>query len=319
MATVEQIKGLVKAYIDHNDEKFKTVVLQIAAHEAKLGHNKVAHDLKTLIDKVGTKRGNIVQLNTQNPILELSIPSHSLSELIVSDDIYNRIKRILTEYKNMNKLHSHGLTNRRKILIEGSPGTGKTLTASIIASELTLPLYTVQMDKLVTKFMGETSVKLRQVFDSIESMPGVYLFDEFDAIGADRSLDNEVGEMRRILNSFLQFIERDSSDSIIIAATNNSKMLDQALFRRFDDVLHYSLPTDREIGQLFTYRLKSYDKEFEITNQLIKAADGLSQAEISRVCEDAIKISILSGDSLYQHQLINLIKERNTIYEIKEA
>ena len=319
MAMAEQIKSLVKAHVEHDNEKFKTVVLQIAAHEAKLGHDKIARDLKTLIDKIGMKPGNIVQLNSKNPMLELSISSHSLSELIVNDDIYDRIKRILNEYKNRNKLHSYGLTNRRKILIEGRPGTGKTLTASVIASELTLPLYAVQMDKLVTKFMGETSVKLRQVFDSIESTTGVYLFDEFDAIGADRSLDNEVGEMRRILNSFLQFIEQDSSDSIIIAATNNSKMLDQALFRRFDDVLHYSFPRDKEIERLFSYRLKSYEKGFEITNHLIEVADGLSQAEISRVCEDAIKVSILSGAPLTQHQVIDLIKERHAIYEKKEA
>ena len=319
MAMAEQIKSLVKAHVEHDNEKFKTVVLQIAAHEAKLGHDKIARDLKTLIDKIGMKPGNILQLNSKNPMLELSISSHSLSELIVNDDIYDRIKRILNEYKNRNKLHSYGLTNRRKILIEGRPGTGKTLTASVIASELTLPLYAVQMDKLVTKFMGETSVKLRQVFDSIESTTGVYLFDEFDAIGADRSLDNEVGEMRRILNSFLQFIEQDSSDSIIIAATNNSKMLDQALFRRFDDVLHYSFPRDKEIERLFSYRLKSYEKGFEITNHLIEVADGLSQAEISRVCEDAIKVSILSGTPLSQHQVIDLVKERHTIYEKKEA
>lgn len=319
MAMAEQIKSLVKAHVEHDNEKFKTVVLQIAAHEAKLGHDKIARDLKTLIDKIGMKPGNILQLNSKNPMLELSISSHSLSELIVNDDIFDRIERILNEYKNRNKLHSYGLTNRRKILIEGRPGTGKTLTASVIASELTLPLYTVQMDKLVTKFMGETSVKLRQVFDSIESTTGVYLFDEFDAIGADRSLDNEVGEMRRILNSFLQFIEQDSSDSIIIAATNNSKMLDQALFRRFDDVLHYSFPTEKEIKRLFSYRLKSYEKGFEITNHLIEVANGLSQAEISRVCEDAIKISILSGAPLNQHQVIGLIQERHAIYEKKEA
>lgn len=132
--------------------------------------------------------------------------------------------------------------NRRKRLIEGKPGTGKTMTASVIASEVSLPLYTIQVDKLVNKFMGETSARLRQIFDSMETQQGLYLFDEFDAIGADRSLDNEVGEMRRILNSFLQFIEQDASDSIIIAATNNQKILDQALFRRFDDVLHYDLP-----------------------------------------------------------------------------
>src|SRR5690606_40096382 len=99
----------------------------------------------------------------------------------------------------------------RKILLSGPPGTGKTLTASILANELRLPLYTILMDKMVTKFMGETSAKLRQVFDLIEQRQGVYLFDEFDAIGGERSRDNDVGEMRRVLNSFLQFIDRKST------------------------------------------------------------------------------------------------------------
>lgn len=319
MATAEQIKSLVKSYVDRNDDKFKTVALQIAAHEAKLGHDKLARDLKTLIEKLSNNRGQVVRLNPQNSMLEMTIPSRDLSELIVGDDALERIKRILNEYKNRNKLQSYGLTNRRKILLEGNPGTGKTLTASIIASELSLPLYTVQMDKLVTKFMGETSVKLRQVFDNIESITGVYLFDEFDAIGADRSLDNEVGEMRRVLNSFLQFIEQDCSDSIIIAATNNQRILDQALFRRFDDVLHYSLPTDKEIEKIFIYKLKSYDKEIRITSQIIKAANTLSQAEIVRVCDDAIKESILDGSPINHSRLISLINERHSIYKGKEA
>lgn len=319
MATAEQIKSLIKAYVDRNDEKFKTVVLQIAAHEAKLGHDNLARELKMQIDKLGSKRASIVHLTSQNPMLLLSIPNCDLSELIVSDDISEKIQRILNEYRNRNKLYSYGLTNRRKILIEGKPGTGKTLTASVIASELSLPLYTVQMDKLVTKFMGETSAKLRQIFDNIQTTVGVYLFDEFDAIGADRSLDNEVGEMRRILNSFLQFIEQDSSESIIIAATNNQKLLDQALFRRFDDVLHYSLPTDLEIKRIFKYKLVNYDSMFVITNKLIKTASGLSHAEIVKVCDDAIKNSILNGDSMSQENIIRLLEERHSIYSYKEA
>lgn len=319
MATAEQMKSLIKAYVDRNDEKFKTVVLQIAAHEAKLGHDNLARELKMQIDKLGSKRASIVQLTSQNPMLLLSVPNCDLSELIVSDDINEKIQRILNEYRNRNKLYSYGLTNRRKILIEGKPGTGKTLTASVIASELSLPLYTVQMDKLVTKFMGETSAKLRQIFDSIQTTVGVYLFDEFDAIGADRSLDNEVGEMRRILNSFLQFIEQDLSESIIIAATNNQKLLDQALFRRFDDVLHYSLPTDLEIRRLFEYKLVNYDGMFVITNKLIKAASGLSHAEIVKVCDDAIKNSILNGNSMSQKDIIHLLDERHSIYSYKEA
>lgn len=319
MATAEQMKSLVKAYADCNDEKFKTVVLQIAAHEARLGHDNLARELKRQIDRVGSRRTNIVQLTSANPMLSLSMPSHNLSELIVSEDITDKIQRILNEYRNRNKLISYGLTNRRKILIEGNPGTGKTLTASIIASELSLPLYTVQMDKLVTKFMGETSAKLRQVFDSIESNVGVYLFDEFDAIGADRSLDNEVGEMRRILNSFLQFIEQDGSESIIIAATNNQRLLDQALFRRFDDVLHYMLPTHMEIKRLLEYKIKSYDENFTIPKDVIKAADGLSHAEIARVCDDAIKNSILNDESITDKIIISLLNERHNVYSCKEA
>lgn len=319
MATAEQIKSLVKAYADCNDEKFKTVVLQIAAHEAKLGHDNLARDLKKQIEKVGTKRASIVQLTSTNPMFAFSMPSHDLSELIVSEEISEKIQRILNEYRNRNKLISYGLTNRRKILIEGNPGTGKTLTASIIASELSLPLYTVQLDKIVTKFMGETSAKLRQVFDSIASSLGVYLFDEFDAIGADRSLDNEVGEMRRILNSFLQFIEQDTSESIIIAATNNQKLLDQALFRRFDDVLHYTLPTPKEIDHLFKYKITSFDTCFTTSKEMINAAKGLSHAEIARVCDDAIKNSILNDIMITNKAIIKLLNERHDIYTCKEA
>ena len=203
--------------------------MQIAAYEAKLGHTVLAMKLKELLEKQGSKK-KVIRINNQNQMFSMIMPDVKLSELVVSKDNYERIYRILNEYTNRAKLRKHGLLNRRKILLEGAPGTGKTMTASIIASELHLPLFVVQMDKLVTKFMGGTSVKLRQIFDSIENIKGVYLFDEFDAIGADRSMDNEVGEMRRVLNSFLQFIEQDASESIIVAATNNRKMLDTPYF-----------------------------------------------------------------------------------------
>lgn len=318
MATAEHIENLIKAHYDRDDEKFKTVVLQIAAYEARHNHAAWARELKTLADK-SIAKANILRPNIQNPMLSVTMPSDRLSDLVVSDEILERIERILNEYRNKNKLRSYGLSNRRKILIEGNPGTGKTYTASVIASELNLPLYTVQMDKVVTKFMGETSAKLRQIFDSISMSTGVYLFDEFDAIGADRNLDNEVGEARRILNSFLQFIEQDDSDSIIIAATNNQKMLDQALFRRFDDVLHYLLPTKKEIRKLFEIQIAPFDNNFAPTEKLISHAETLSQAEIIRVCEDAIKKSILNNLTITEDALLALIDERRTAYSKKEA
>lgn len=319
MATAEHVKNLIKAHLEHDNERFKTVVLQIAAYEAKHGHDTFARELKQSAEKVGTSKNSILQLNNQNDMLVMTISSDRLSDLIVSKETYDRINRILTEYRNRNKLLKYGFSNRRKILIEGQPGTGKTFTASVIASELDMPLYAVQMDKVVTKFMGETSTKLRQIFDVVASNTGVYLFDEFDAIGADRSLDNEVGEARRILNSFLQFIEQDSSESIIIAATNNQKLLDQALFRRFDDVLHYSMPTPEEIQQLFELKLSVYDKHFSATAALIKKATGLSHAEIIRVCDDAIKDSILTNSSINDVQVSKLLDERIAAYISKEA
>lgn len=319
MATAEHIKSIIKAYYLRDDNKFKTVVLQIAAYEAKLGHESLARELKQLVEKTPLVRNNIVRLNNTNSMFLLTTPSDRISDLVVSEEVYERLSRIITEFRNRGRLQQYGLSNRRKILIEGNPGTGKTYTASVIASELNLPLYTVQLDKIVTKFMGETSAKLRQVFDEISTSVGVYFFDEFDAIGADRALDNEVGEARRILNSFLQFIEQDQSDSIIIAATNNQKLLDQALFRRFDDVLHYTLPAKPDIVRLFNSRLCAYDRDIAITNRLIDASNGLSQAEIIRVCDDSIKASILSGEQITETQLLKLISERSRAYRTQEA
>lgn len=268
---------------------------------------------------MGSKRRDLLQVSSTNPMLSVSTARHSLSELIVSDDVVKRIERILVEYRCKNRLASYRLSNRRVILLEGKPGTGKTLTAAIIASELTLPLYTVQADKLVTKFMGETSVELRQVFEFIASNTGVYLFDEFDAIGADRGLDNKVGEMRRILNSFLQFIEEDFPESIIIAATNNPKLLDQTLFRRFDDVLHYELPSHKEIKQLLVYGIQYYDGDFTPSEELIRAADGLCHAEIVKACDDAIKNSIISGEPISESELLAQIRDRHNAYLCKMA
>ena len=124
----------------------------------------------------------------------------------LEDVVQERIERIVHEYRQQDKLKQHALAHRRKILLIGPPGTGKTMTARVLAHELRLPLHTVQVDRMVTKFMGETAAKLRQVFDLIQQEPGVYLFDEFDAIGGERTLDSDVGEMRRVLSALLQFI-----------------------------------------------------------------------------------------------------------------
>ena len=271
MATANQLKMLVKSHFEENNEKFNTIALQIAAHEARLGHTNLANDIRKIIESSKNNKPRLknIDSNLQGLFLEI-YPQERLSDLVVSPQIKERIERIIHEFTYKDKLFKHNLENRRKILLSGNPGTGKTMTASIIANELRLPIYVVLMDKIVTKYMGETSAKLRQIFDFIKDVPAVYLFDEFDAIGGQRGKDNEVGEMRRVLNSFLQFLERDHSDSLIIAATNNLELLDQALFRRFDDVIRYQLPTDNEKLQLLKNRLNGNLSNKEINDLPIK-------------------------------------------------
>jgi SpoVK/Ycf46/Vps4 family AAA+-type ATPase len=169
------------------------------------------------------------------------------------------------------------------------------MTALALAGDMGLPLFKIQLDGLITKFMGETAAKLRLVFEAIETTRGVYLFDEFDALGSERGTRNDVGEMRRVLNSFLQFLEQDDSESLVIGATNHVGLLDQALFRRFDGVFEYELPTAEIAVEVIRGRLSLLDTTGLDWESVTKAAGGLSHAALVRACEQAAKDVLLSN------------------------
>jgi len=167
----------------------------------------------------------------------------------------------------------------------------------------------------VTKFMGETAAKLRQIFDLIQRENGVYLFDEFDAIGGERSLDNDVGEMRRVLNAFLQFIEHDTSDSLIVAATNSPRLLDRALFRRFDDVLYYDIPDEGARRRLIGNVLGQFLSPRFGWLGVVQKSEGLSHAEIAHSCRDAVKQTILSDQKAVTTALLSeMLDERQATH-----
>jgi len=316
MATADQVKSLIKSFLADNDKnRFRTLSLQVAAHEAKKGHLSLANEIKKIVDDSQQENNKIIPFTPDlSDLVLLTTPKGHMGELVIADDLKLKIERVLKEYYNKSKLTKYGLSNRRKLLLVGAPGTGKTLTASVIASELSLPLYTIQMDKLVNKYMGETSSKLRQIFDVIKKQKGIFLFDEFDAIGTERASENDVGEMRRVLNSFLQFIENDDSESLILAATNNILLLDQALFRRFDDILDYKKPSKEQIKILMGNKLAGFRGEFEISD-VVKVAEGLSHSEITLACLDAIKEIILDDRKKVTKTILKkLLEDRKKAY-----
>lgn len=323
MASGEQLKALLKSHLEGDSGRFMSVAMQVAAHEAKLGHGKLAEELRDMIDAaksrsldVGT--GKLVPLNKPRGelagLLSVSYPQTRLSHMVLDDSVSLKLKRTITEQRFFAKLEEHGLSPRRKLLFVGPPGTGKTMTAAALAGELGVPLFLVRLDALITKYMGETAAKLRQVFDSIADVRGVYFFDEFDAIGSQRGMVNDVGEIRRVLNSFLQMIEQDRSHSVIIAATNHPDILDYALFRRFDDMVQYGLPNPAQIIAILKARLAGLPAKRFPWQKIAEHALGLSHAEISRAADEAVKDCIIHEyDAVAEADLVRMLEERKLI------
>ncbi len=306
MATADQIKALIRSYSEGDEQRFFAIAMQVAAQAARHGHTKFAHELRDLVDQArgrGNER-NLGQRAGPVPIaqprgelagvLTAAYPKTRLQEMALDDAVRSRIERILLEQRQRGRIQEHGFTPLRKLLLVGPPGTGKTMTAAVLAGELGLPLFTIQLHGLITKYLGETAAKLRLIFDTIQEIRGVYLFDEFDALGGRRTTRNEVGEIRRVLNSFLQFLEQDTSDSVVVAATNHPKLLDRALFRRFDAVIEYRLPSSDVAQRVMRARLARLDTSDVDWSAIGDAAARLSHAELTRACELAAKDALLA-------------------------
>lgn len=299
----EHIQALVRSHASGDDQSFYAVASQIAARAARQGHTRLATDLKRTID-ASRERPVVVRGTPVTPIAQprgdlaelvtASFPEVGLRDFVGPADTVTSINQVLAEQRQRARLLDHGFSPARRLLLEGPPGTGKTMTAAVIAHELSLPLLTVRLDGLLSKFLGETATKLRAVFDAAEGQRAVYLFDEFDALGADRA-GNDVGEARRILNAFLVFLENTGTTSIIVAATNHRGILDRALFRRFDVAIEYGLPARKDALALMQARLGPLAHGVRWPPKV--TTDGLSHAELVHAAEAAAKAAILRGDA----------------------
>ena len=325
MAAADQIKSLIKSFGQSDDARFFSTALQIAATEAQQGHTTFAQELKKIIDEAKNGRSlnqiekTAFQINLPKrelqELIEVFQPKISLKDMVLDESIKLKLNSVIKEQEKWQLLKAHNLEPKRKLLLTGAPGTGKTMTAQAIAGELGIAVYIIRLDGLMSKYLGESIAKLRLIFDAMNDHRAVYLFDEFDSIGSHRNQHQDIGEIKRVLNSFLINIEKDKSNSIIIAATNLPESLDKALFRRFDEILEYPLPDKDHIIEIIKKNTKAFSFSTKVNyKELSENANGLNYSEIVRICSDTIKEMILNGaDKLELNTLKTLLKSRNAV------
>lgn len=322
MASAEQIRNLVRSFAERDDDRFRTVALEIAAAAAKAGDQPLAESLRSIVDRsrrstlpsAGPRAVPITRPEGElSSLVAVSYPKVRLVDMVLSGPVRASLSRVLAENREGDRLREHSLEPRRRLLLAGPPGCGKTMTARALAGETGLPLMAVQFHALITKFMGETAAKLHGIFEAMHSTRGVYLFDEFDVLATSRGESNDVGEARRIVNSFLQLLEQDDSESIIVAATNRREALDPALFRRFDDIIEFAPPTAAMVRQLIDNRLAALAPLRLDWKSLNTAAQGLSHAEVVKACEDAAKAVVLGhASSVSTNMLAKMLRARRS-------
>lgn len=304
MARGELLRKLFVSHRRGSEEDFRAAALELVADEQRKNNTQLARDLLRILDN-GTN-GSIFpktsdNLNSlpkdrerQTLLVDVRRPDRAFNDILLGEENKQLLNRIIEEYRRSEILRTHGLTPKTKLLFCGPPGCGKTLCAEVISAELGLPLLYTRFDAVVSSFLGETAANLRKVFDYAASGRWVVLFDEFDAIGKARDDAVEHGEIKRVINSFLQLLDGFQASSLVIAATNHEHLLDPALWRRFDEILFFPKPSVHEIRSLLNMKLKSFPHHSIDIKDQAQRLKGMSHAEVERLCIDAIKSSILA-------------------------
>jgi len=309
MTPNDLIKQLIISFNSNDNETFLNAAREYIEREKRMKHTQVAKELeKALFDKSTSNSFSERRFKSAQPIprdsekgfplLEIKHYDESWESLILPGKIKEQLNQIIREFKDADVLATYNLSYKRKILLCGKPGTGKTFTAQIISSILHIPLVYVRFDAIVSSYLGETATNLRKVFDYIEQGTWIVLFDEFDIIGKNRDDSHEHGEIKRVVNSFLQMLDNFSGTSIIFAATNHQNMLDFAIWRRFDDVVYYELPDETTRQTLFERFLRPMKRDNNIDlKTLSERSARLSPSDIKMIAEEAMKLAIINERS----------------------
>lgn len=305
MASGKLLRQLIKTGAEGNYDAFRQVSEEVIREERGKHHHLLANDLEKILygrsKTTITRHASLIERLPMDrernlPLLQIKEPLKRLEDVVLSDDNSSLMDELLQEHHRAELLKTSGLYPSDKLMFCGPPGCGKTLTAEVLASELGLPLAIVRIDSVISSYLGETASNLRQVFDFISSIPMVVLFDEFDALAKERSDEADHGELKRVVNAFLQMLDAYDGKSLMVAATNHERILDSAVWRRFDEVLIFEPPNLEQLRRLLSIKLRGLRREFEIEGARIAGLfKGMSHADVERVLRRSAKDMILSG------------------------
>jgi SpoVK/Ycf46/Vps4 family AAA+-type ATPase len=317
-------KRLFKAIAVGSDKDMDRLCRKVIEEESSKGHSVLANQLESImktkkpIQTPMPKTDSERVLQTlpmsrryQDPLV-VRLDKESLRHfMVLPDAVEARFARIEKEYAARDRLAAFGLRHKKKILLYGHPGCGKTLGAERLAWTTGLPLVKVRFDALISSYLGESGINLRAVFESAKERPCVLFLDECDFIAKSRNANNDVGEIPRLVNTLLQLLEDFDAPGLLVAATNLDKQLDKALFRRFDDVFEVIPPGRDEIERLVKSTLAAIPVSKNIKwKTIVEKLLGLSAAEVVKVAQDAAKNTVLSGrDLVGQDDLAEAISE----------
>ena len=321
----EFVKDLLKAFNKNDYQAFKKVAEKIVEDEKSKSHNNLANSLQKVINSFdennspsnnysNTAAGNYFvnfprdQKDGSDLISIINSKSY-LEDVILSEENEQVIDRVLNEYFSANKLKRYNIDAKRRLLFCGPPGCGKTLTAKAIAKELNLPLLYIHMDSLISSYLGETASNLRKIFKYASQDKWLIFFDEFDTIAKNRDDKNEHGELKRSVNTFLQMLDNFKINTLLIAATNHQHLLDNAIWRRFDEILFFDKPDQNKIKETIRKKVKIFKSDLDL-DKIAAEFIGMSYAEIERIAKEAMRYCILNDKPVLTNNiLLNSLKE----------
>lgn len=329
-----EILKIIDGGLNSNPQKVYNYSIKFAESLEKDGNINFAKRINKLVQSSMTRTSRLDSLTTKPfdadthvDTVSVTIPTESDEELFFSNFVEKEISDFLNSYYEQDKFIEMGINSNNRLLLYGKPGTGKTSLARYISLQTNLPLITVQIDGIISSLLGNTAKNIRQVFEYAAQQPCILFLDEFDVLAKVRDDKNEIGELKRVVNSLLQNIDTFSSESILIAATNHQQLLDPAVWRRFDIKLNLKLPNSKVRKEIINYFSKIMENDFpndlKKINQLVKLTHGLSPAAIKMVFNSAAKKCILRGwNQLKYSQIVfevYIYKNTNNISDIEAA